>query len=91
MSARKQAEVLCTEEQVSSKVQGSEMYAVKDIAKILGVSERKAYDFCNTTDKFVVLRVGRTIRIPIKPFRAWMNGESDENATTEGRWNGWHR
>ena len=40
--------------------------------QILAISLRSAYNFCNTTGEFRVLRVGGSIRIPKDSFDAWL-------------------
>ena len=39
---------------------------------MLAISLRSAYNFCNTTGEFRVLRVGGSIRIPKDSFDAWL-------------------
>lgn len=34
-------------------------YTVEEIARILGISTRKAYDFCSKTSCFKVLHIGK--------------------------------
>lgn len=46
-------------------------YTVKEIAEILGVSERTAYQHCKTTKNFKVLYVGRNVRIHKQSFDSW--------------------
>ena len=48
-------------------------YTVSEISGILGVPLRTAYDFCNRTDQFKVLRLGKAIRINKKSFDAWFD------------------
>lgn len=51
-------------------------YTAEQIAKILGVSLRKAYDLCETTTDFKVLRLGkRCVRVHKEPFDNWLNGQ----------------
>lgn len=50
-------------------------YTAEQIAKILGVSLRKAYDLCETTTDFKVLRLGkRCVRVHKESFDNWLNG-----------------
>ena len=51
-----------------------EIYTVKEIAEILGISERGAYNFVNTTKDFKVFRIGKVIRISKLSFDNWFNG-----------------
>ena len=46
-------------------------YTVKEIAGILGIPIRTAYDFCSKTTDFKVKRMGKTIRIVKKSFDEW--------------------
>lgn len=39
------------------------IYTVKEIAQILRISERSAYNFVNKTTDFKVLRIGRVLRV----------------------------
>ena len=49
-------------------------YTVKEIADILGMKERTAYDFCNKTKEFKVRRIGRLLRIHKQSFDEWWKG-----------------
>lgn len=50
-------------------------YTVEQIAQILNVSMRKAYYLCESTDKFIVKRIGkRCLRINKQSFDTWFNG-----------------
>ena len=46
-------------------------YPIKEIAGILGISERTAYHICSKTKDFKVMRLGRTIRVQKASFDAW--------------------
>lgn len=51
-------------------------YTAEQIAKILGVSVRKAYVICETTNDFIVKRLGpRCLRINKKSFDTWFDQE----------------
>ena len=51
-------------------------YTAEQISKILGVSLRKAYDLCETTTDFKVLRLGkRCVRVHKESFDNWLNGQ----------------
>ena len=55
-------------------------YTVEQIAKILGISVRKAYYLCDETDEFIVKRLGkRCLRINKSSFDNWFN-VSDDNS-----------
>ena len=49
------------------------VYTVKEVARMLAISLRSAYNLCNSTTEFRVLRVGGSIRIPKDSFDAWLN------------------
>jgi len=49
------------------------VYTVKEIAQMLAISLRSAYNLCNSTTEFRVLRVGGSIRIPKDSFDAWLH------------------
>ena len=48
------------------------VYTVEQIARLLAISRRSAYNLCNSTTEFRVLRVGGSIRIPKDSFDAWL-------------------
>ena len=49
------------------------VYTVEEIARMLAISLRSAYNLYNSTTEFRVLRVGGSIRIPKDGFDAWLN------------------
>ena len=49
------------------------VYTVEEIAQMLSISLRSAYNLCNSTTEFRVLRVGGSIRVPKDSFDAWFN------------------
>ena len=49
------------------------VYTVEEIARMLAISLRSAYNLCNSTTEFRVLRVGGSLRIPKDSFDAWLN------------------
>ena len=48
------------------------VYTVEEIARMLAISLRSAYNLCNSTTEFRVLRAGGSIRIPKNSFDAWL-------------------
>ena len=48
------------------------VYTVEQIARLLAISRRSAYNLCNSTTEFHVLRVGGSIRVPKDSFDAWL-------------------
>ena len=49
------------------------VYTVEEIARMLAISLRSAYNLCNSTTEFRVLRVGGNIRVPKDSFDAWLH------------------
>ena len=50
------------------------VYNIKEIASILNVSERHAYNFCNSTAEFEVIKIGKSIRVKKDSFDKWFGG-----------------
>ena len=48
------------------------VYTVEEVAQMLAISLRSAYNLCNSTTEFRVLRVGGSIRVPKDSFDAWL-------------------
>ena len=48
------------------------VYTVKEVAQMLAISQRAAYNLCNRTTEFRVLRAGGSIRIPKDSFDMWL-------------------
>ena len=55
----------------SSHRSQARVYRVEDIAQILCISLRAAYNLCNTTKEFRVFHIGSSIRIGKESFDAW--------------------
>jgi len=51
--------------------QEKRVYTVKEISDILGVSYRHAYNYCNSTADFEIIKIGRSIRIKKDSFDKW--------------------
>ena len=47
------------------------VYRVDEIAQLLAISNRAAYNLCNTTKDFNVIRLGTSIRVSKQSFDAW--------------------
>ena len=47
------------------------VYRVEEIAQLLVISPRTAYNLCNTTKDFRVLRIGTSIRVNKQSFDNW--------------------
>ena len=48
------------------------VYTVEEIARMLAISLRSAYNLCNSTTEFRVLRIGGSIRVLKDSFDAWL-------------------
>lgn len=52
-------------------------YSAKEVADILGVSLRTAYNLCEKTTDFKVLKMGkRCVRVHKESFDKWFDSES---------------
>ena len=62
-----------TESQTRPQATGLEplVYRVEEIAQLLAISSRAAYNLCNTTKDFRVLRIGTSIRVNKQSFDSW--------------------
>ena len=47
------------------------VYKVEEIAQLLAIPPRAAYNLCNTTKDFRVVRIGTSIRVNRESFEAW--------------------
>lgn len=47
-------------------------YTPKEVSKILGISERSAYNLCNNTSDFKTIRIGRSVRVMKDSFDQWL-------------------
>ena len=47
------------------------VYRVEEIAQLLAISPRAAYNLCNTTKDFKVIRLGTSIRVSKQSFDDW--------------------
>ena len=47
------------------------VYRVDEIAQLLAISNRAAYNLCNTTKGFKVIRLGTSIRVSKQSFDDW--------------------
>lgn len=54
-------------------------YTVKEVSTILGVSIRTAYDLCEKTKEFKVMRLGkRCLRIHKDSFDKWFDAQLND-------------
>lgn len=60
-------------EQATSDSARNATYTVKEVSDMLKVSIRKAYDLCNTTQDFRVIRIGRCLRVVKPSFDDWFD------------------
>ena len=59
-------------EQTSKTVRHAPLvYQVEEIAQLLAISNRAAYNLCNTTKDFKVIRLGTSIRVSKQSFDDW--------------------
>lgn len=49
-------------------------YTAADIAEILGISLRGAYNFLDNQQEFTVIRIGKSKRVLRESFDRWLNG-----------------
>ena len=49
-------------------------YTVQEIAAMLKISIRKAYLFCEETQDFKVIRIGKSVRVHKESFDGWFQG-----------------
>ena len=47
-------------------------FTCEEIAQLLAISPRAAYNLCNTTKDFRVLRIGTSIRVNKQSFDNWL-------------------
>ena len=58
------------------------VYTVRDITQILGISRTKGYEFIQKMyelQKFRVIKIGTSYRIPKESFDAWLNNYKGMN------------
>ena len=48
------------------------VYKVEEIAQILAISSRAAYNLCKSTKDFKVIRIGKSIRVNKQSFDNWL-------------------
>jgi len=69
--------------QAKSKAELKQVYTVQEVAEILCLKVRAAYDFCKNTKEFKVVRCGeRTIRVLKNSFDQWLL-ETDQEEEEE--------
>ena len=52
-------------------------YTVQEVATMLQISIRKAYLFCEETQYFKVIRIGKSVRVHKKSFDSWFGTTND--------------
>ncbi len=51
------------------------VYTVKEISHMLGISLRSAYNLCNATKDFKIVKLGeKSIRVNKESFDCWFSG-----------------
>ena len=48
------------------------VYKVEEIAQILAISSRAAYNLCKSTKNFKVIRIGKSVRVNKQSFDNWL-------------------
>ena len=48
------------------------VYKVEEIAQILAISSRAAYNLCKSTKDFKVIRIGKSVRVNKQSFDSWL-------------------
>ena len=48
------------------------VYRVEEIAQILAISSRAAYNLCKSTKDFKVIRIGKSVRVNKQSFDNWL-------------------
>ena len=48
------------------------VYKVEEIAQILVISSRAAYNLCKSTKDFKVIRIGKSVRVNKQSFDNWL-------------------
>ncbi len=48
------------------------VYKVEEIAQILAISSRAAYNLCKSTKDFKVIRIGKSVRVNKQSFDNWL-------------------
>lgn len=48
------------------------VYRVEDIAQMLAISQKSAYNLCNSTKDFRVMHIGSSIRVSKHSFDKWL-------------------
>ena len=66
-------EVVTRPNAVKSPTNSPETTKLVYIAQMLAISQRAAYNLCNSTTEFRVLRAGGSIRIPKDSFDMWLH------------------
>lgn len=57
--------------------QDRKVYTVGEVMLILGISRVKAYQLVHQ-EGFPVVRLGRSIRIPVEAFHRWLNSQCEQ-------------
>ena len=48
------------------------VYRVEEIAQLLAISPRAAYNLCKSTKDFKVIRIGKSVRVNKQSFDNWL-------------------
>lgn len=59
----------------------AQVYTVTEMQEMLNISRESAYRFAGEVyqkqEPFVILKIGKSFRIPKEPFNRWMNGQTN--------------
>ena len=59
-------------DQTKAAKHDSLVYKVEEIAQILAISSRAAYNLCKSTKDFKVIRIGKSVRVNKQSFDNWL-------------------
>lgn len=63
--------MICVSQDTKSPSHEKKVYTVKEVADMLEISPRHAYNFCNSSTEFEVIRIGKSIRVKKDSFDKW--------------------
>lgn len=61
----------CSEQALTKTEVKPLVYRVEEVASMLAISLRAAYNLCNSTKEFKVLHIGNSIRVSKESFDEW--------------------
>ena len=63
--------MICVNQNSNTPNHEKKVYTIKEVAEMLEISPRHAYNFCNSTAEFEVIRIGKSIRVKKESFDQW--------------------